>query len=97
MEGCAIRQKGPGRNYLSVGRTVMNDFERRAAARDGLVVKVAYEVLVSDERFAKNLAAKYGASCEKTKDGWLVKKPIRAYSDDDPIVKAMKAAIEERG
>lgn len=75
----------------------MNDFERRAAASHGLVVKAAYEVLVSDETFAKNLAAKYGARCEKTADGWLVKKPIPAYSDDDPITRAIKAAIEGLG
>jgi len=61
---------------------------------EGLIAKVGYQVLVSDETFAKNIAAKYGARVEKTPDGWLVQKPIPAYSEDDPIVKVIKAAIK---
>jgi hypothetical protein len=64
------------------------------AANFGLVSKAGYQVLITDEGFARKLATKYGAELEKTDDGWLVKKPIPAHSDDDPIVMAIKHAIE---
>ena len=92
-EPCLVRRG----NRRPLRRTVMSDFEKRAAARYGLVSKVGYQVLIGDEGFARNFAAKHGASCEKTADGWLVQKPIPADSEDDPISKLIKSEIERLG
>lgn len=72
----------------------MNDYEKRAAANHPLVVKAGYQILIAEEEFARQLAEKYGATVRKTDDGWLVQKPIPEYSEDDPIIKIIRDAVE---
>ena len=75
----------------------MSKYGPLARALSGRVVG-ALELFFLDERPAQIAAMKYGAEIEKLDDGWLVKqKPIRLDDDDsdDPIVQAIRKAIQE--
>jgi hypothetical protein len=74
-----------GRRVQLEGEAIVNEFD---------VSKIAYEILVPREELAEKLSVKIGGLWKKTDDGWIVQKSLLAYSDTDPIAKAIKAAIE---
>jgi hypothetical protein len=74
-------------------RARVRQFPKTLASQHGLVINASYEILVTDENFARGTAAKYGAQLKRTKDGWLVRKPMSKDWQHDRLIAMMRVLL----